>query len=81
MSTLDTSFRLEVNRVTPSDTRWIFQVLDEDDRSWSGEPRETYATRREATQAGEAALKRLLSKSPEQLAVQLEIIERQSEAA
>jgi hypothetical protein len=44
----------------------------------SGEEKETYATRREATSAGEAALQRLLSKPPEQRALLLQQANRQA---
>ena len=67
MSNAEASFRLEVGRLATSDTQWAFHIFDQDDCNWSGDPKETYATRREATRAGEIALQRLLSKPPEQL--------------
>jgi len=79
MSNPEATFRLEIRRPTASKTRWVFQIMDQDDRIWSGEEKETYATRREAITVGEAALQRLLSKPPEQLALQLEQIDRQAQ--
>lgn len=78
MSDTEISFRLDVRRLETSNTQWAFYVLDQDDRNWSGELKETYATRREAAYAGEAALRRLASKPPEQLVLQLELVNRQA---
>ncbi len=52
--------RLEVTRVDASH-RWTFCVLGHDGRTLSETPKETYATKREATAAGEVALQRLIS--------------------
>lgn len=78
MSNAEASFRLEVARLATSDTQWAFHILDQDDRNWSGEPKETYATRREAILAGEAVLQRLLSKPRDQLALQLAQVKRRT---
>ena len=79
MSNLEATFRLEIFRLETSNTRWTFQVLDQDDRNWQGELKETYATRREAANAGEVALQRLLNKPPEQRALQLDQLNRQTQ--
>ena len=57
---MDDPLRLEVSRLDASH-RWTFCVLGHDGRILSETPKETYATRREATQAGEVALQRLIS--------------------
>jgi hypothetical protein len=72
MSNLEASFRLEIRRPATSNSRWVFQLLDRDDRNLSGEEKETYATRREAVNAGKAALQRLLSKPSERRGLQPE---------
>ena len=54
---MNDTLRLEVRRLD-SVPRWTFQILGQDGRNLSGDPKETYATRREATRAGEIALVR-----------------------
>jgi len=79
MSNAETEFRLEVARLAASNTQWAFYILDQDDRNWTGEPKETYATRREAVRAGTAELDRLIRKPSEQLALRLKQAERWSQ--
>ena len=51
------ALRVEVRRAEFA-SRWIFHVRGQDGESLSGDPKETYATRREAIREGEAALQR-----------------------
>jgi hypothetical protein len=74
----ETSFRLTVERLTASNTRWVFYVLDQDDRNWSGDPKETFATRREGINAGEGFLQRLLNMPTEKLALRFDQLNRQA---
>ena len=60
---MNDNLRLDVRRLD-SVPRWVFHILGQDGRTLSGEPKETYATRREATRAGEAALGRFDQQSP-----------------
>jgi hypothetical protein len=76
MSNAETEFRLEVARLAASDTQWAFYIFDQDDRNWTGEPKETYATRREALKAGTAELDRLIRKPSERLALRLKQAKR-----
>ena len=55
---MSNALRLEVRRAEFA-SRWIFQVLSQDGESLSGDPKETFATRREAMREGEAVLQRV----------------------
>lgn len=55
---MSNALRLEVRRAEFA-SRWIFQVLSQDGEALSGDPKETFATRREAMREGEAMLQRV----------------------